>query len=124
MLAGGRGCRFSQTAPAGLQARLRIAFRLPGRGAGGECFGERGGEPHFGAGDRMREFEERGVQAEASGRVRFGLVFFVSDDRAALGGELDSDLVATAGFQAELDQRAALIFPENFVGGNGSGMAY
>jgi hypothetical protein len=44
------------------------------------------------------------VEAEAFGGVAFCAVFFVSNDRATGFGELDANLVATAGFQGQLDE--------------------
>jgi hypothetical protein len=44
------------------------------------------------------------VEPEAFGGVAFCAVFFVSNDRATSFGKLDANLVATAGFQGQLDE--------------------
>jgi hypothetical protein len=52
----------------------------------------------------MGEAKKTGVKSKTSRGIGFGAVFFIANDRASDGGELNADLVTAARFQGEFDE--------------------
>jgi hypothetical protein len=52
----------------------------------------------------MGEAKKTGVKSQSPRRIGFGAIFFIPNDRASDGGELNADLVTAARFQGEFDE--------------------
>lgn len=66
----------------------------------------------------MSETEKAGVESKTCRRIGLGAVFFIADNGATDGGELDADLMAAAGLKGEFNQRESLPLGEHPIMGH------
>jgi len=67
----------------------------------------------------MGEAQKAGVEAEAFCRIGFRSIFFITNNRATDGRELNAKLMAAPSFESEFDERAVAVFFEKLVVGDG-----
>ncbi len=67
----------------------------------------------------MGEAQEAGVEAEAFCGIGFRSIFFITNNRATDGRELNAELMAASSFEGEFDERAVAVFFEKPVVGDG-----
>jgi len=67
----------------------------------------------------MGEAQEAGVEAEALCGIGFRSIFFITDNRATDGRELNAELMAASSFESEFDKRAVAVFFDKPVVGDG-----
>ncbi len=67
----------------------------------------------------MGEAQEAGVEAEALRGIGFRSIFFITDNRATDGRELNAELMAASSFEGEFDERTVAVFLEKPVVGDG-----
>ena len=67
----------------------------------------------------MEEAQEAGVEAEAFCGIGFRSIFFITNNRATDGRELNAELMAASSFEGEFDEGAVAVFFEEPVVGDG-----
>ena len=67
----------------------------------------------------MGEAQEAGVEAEAFCGIGFRSIFFITDNRATDGRELNAKLMAASSFEGEFDEGAVAVFLEKPIVGDG-----
>ena len=67
----------------------------------------------------MGEAQKAGVEAEAFCGIGFRSIFFITNNRATDGRELNAELMAASSFEGEFDERAVAVFLEKPVVGDG-----
>ena len=67
----------------------------------------------------MGETQEAGVEAEAFCGIGFRSIFFITDNRATDGRELNAKLMAASSFEGEFDEGAVAVVLEKPVVGDG-----
>jgi len=67
----------------------------------------------------MGEAQETGVKAEAFCGIGFRSIFFVTNNRATDGRELNAELMAASSFEGEFNEGAVAVFLEKPVVGDG-----